>query len=127
MNAPTTINLAFGTLVEGGYYAGRIRTPQGEEYGILVAPKASGQHKDTPWNRSTKRVNGALSFFDGLSNTLVMQEAGSKLAAWALGLQINGFSDWYLPSRDELELCYRNLKPGTEENWCYRGDNPSSV
>lgn len=127
MKAPINLNIAFGTLVEGGYYAGRIRTPEGDEYGILVAPKASGQHKGSAWNRSLKRVDGALSFYDGLANTRAMQEAGSKLAAWALGLQVNGFSDWYLPARDELELCYRHLKPGTETNWCYRGDNPSSV
>ena len=45
----------------------------------------------------------------------------------ALGLKIGSFTDWYLPSRDELELCYRAFKPTDDKNWCYRGDNPSSV
>jgi hypothetical protein len=128
MNAPAGIAIAtaFGTILEGGFYAGRVRLTDGE-YAIIVAPKAAGEHKATPWNKSLKSVAGAMSFFDGLANTKAMADAGSKVAQWALDLSIGGFKDWYVPSRDELELCYRNLKPGTEENWCYRGDNPSSV
>jgi hypothetical protein len=48
-----------------------------------------------------------------------MATAGSELAQWAKNLQIGGLNDWYLPSQDELELCYRHLKPGTDENSCY--------
>ena len=74
-------------------------------------------------------VPGAESYSDGLANTNAMAEAGSPLAQWARGLRIDGHDDWYLPSRDELELMYRNLKPTTQENDCtFRdGDNPSSV
>lgn len=128
MNAPATglaIASAFGTILEGGFYAGRIRLADGE-YAIIVSPKAEGEHDDAAWGK-VKRVENAMSFFDGLANTKAMAEAGSKLAQWALDLSIGGQTDWYLPSRDELELCYRNLKPTTQENWCYRGDNPSSV
>lgn len=128
MNAPAAISIAtaFGSIIEGGFYAGRIRQADGE-YAIIVAPKAGGEREDAPWNASRRRVEGAMSFFDGAANTKAMSAAGSELAKWAEGLQIGGFNDWYLPSRDELELCYRNLKPGRGENWCYRGDNPSSV
>ncbi len=56
-----------------------------------------------------------------------MAEAGSALAQWALGLDIGGFTDWYLPSRDELELLYRAFKPTADENFRLSGDNPSSV
>lgn len=124
MNAPAGLSIAaaFGTLLEGGFYAGRIG-----EYAIIVAPKAQGEHADSAWNDSRDQVKDAMSFFDGRANTLAMAEAGSELAKWALSLAIAGHGDWYLPSRDELELCYRNLKPTSQENWCYRGDNPSSV
>jgi hypothetical protein len=128
MNAPATrhdVATAFGWPLEGGFYAGRIRLPAGE-YALIVAPKAIGEHDDIKWG-PVKRLAGAMSFFDGHANTKAMADAGSKVAGWALELSIAGFADWYIPSRDELELCYRNLKPGRRENWCYRGDNPSSV
>lgn len=108
-------------------FAGRILIPGQGVFGIIVAPKALGEHDDTPWGKGTKAVKGAMSFFDGHANTLAMAEAGSKLAKWALGLSIDGQSDWYIPSRDELEICYRAFKPTTDKNYCYRGDNPSSV
>jgi hypothetical protein len=80
------------------------------------------------WNKSTKMVEGAQSFFDGRANTEAMAAAGSALAKWALDLRIAGQNDWYLPSRDELEICYRNLKPTIDENWVHRhGENPSSM
>jgi hypothetical protein len=121
-----TPDIAIGTPLEGGFYAGRIRLPDGD-YAVLVAPRTLGEQAAIRWSKSTKRLAGALSFFDGCANTLAMAEAGSPLAQWALGLEMGGHADWYIPSRDELELCYRDLKPSTEKNWCYRGDNPSSV
>jgi hypothetical protein len=127
MNAPVVqiAAVTFGTPLEGGFYVGRIRQADGE-YALIVAPKAEGEHKDAPLGK-LKKVSGAMSFFDGRANTSAFAEAGGKLASWALELSIGGFTDWYLPSRDELELCYRNLKPGKEDNYCWRGDNPSSV
>ena len=107
-----------GTSMGGGFYAGRFRIDD-KPYALIVAPKADGEHDDVAWNRSLKSVAGASNYCDGHANTLVMADAGSKLAKWALELRIAGFDDWYLPSQDELEICYRNLKPGTAKNWCY--------
>ncbi len=121
---PTTPGTAFG----GGFYAGRINI-DGDEYALIVAPKKDGEHADGPWNESTNMVKGALSFYDGLANTKAMAKAGSKLANWARGLKIGGNSDWYLPSQDELEICYRHLKPTTDANTHYNrsGLNISAV
>ena len=116
-----------GAAFGGGFYAGRILV-NGQPFGLIVAPKAEGEHADAVWNKSTKLVEGAQSFFDGRANTEAMAKAGSKLAQWALDLRIGGCDDWYLPSRDELEILYRNLKPTIDDNWVHRhGDNPSSV
>ena len=50
-------------------------------------------------------------------------------------LVINDYSDWRLPSRDELEICYRFLKPTADDNytetWGERpngsGENTASI
>jgi hypothetical protein len=106
-----------GTAMDGGFYAGRIR--RGDEVRVLiVAPKAEGQ-LFAAWNDTYKRVAGAMSFNDGFANTVAMAEAGSKLATRVRELRIGGNDDWYIPSLDELEVIYRNLKPTTEENYCY--------
>lgn len=115
-----------GTPFEGGFYAGRIMI-DGAEHAVIVAPKAEGEAKDQEWGKYGQEIEGAKSFFNGAANTKAMAAAGYPVAVWALALAINGFSDWHIPSRDELEICYRNLKPTTETNYRWRGDNPSSV
>ena len=121
----TTTPTVPGTPYAGGFYAGRIRI-DGQLFALIVAPKTEGEFNEA-WNGNTKSVEDAASYFDGRANTLAMAAAGSELAKNALRLQIGGHNDWHIPSRDELEICYRNLKPTTETNHCYRGDNPSSV
>lgn len=117
-----------GTAMGGGFYAGRIRIGD-QVFALIVAPKADGEHKDAPWNDTYSTVEGAKSYFDGLANTEAMAGADSELAKWARGLRIGGNDDWYLPSQDEQEIIYRNLKPTTEANWCYArsGINLSAV
>ena len=118
-----------GTSMGDGYYAGRIRLDDGQVYALIVAPKDEGEHKPAVWIPDDQDVPGAKSYNDGLANTTAMAEAGSKLAKWARDLRIGGHDDWYLPSQDELEIIYRNLKPTTEQNWCYArsGINLSAV
>jgi hypothetical protein len=119
---------AIGAALGGGFFAGVINVG-GKVFALVVAPKAEGQHADTPWHTSYDNVEGANSFNDGLANTKAMAKAGSAVAKWALGLKIGKFKDWYLPSQDELEICYRNLKPGTGENSGYArsGINLSAI
>jgi hypothetical protein len=118
MNAPAAIQTIIGTAMGGGFYAGRIRVGD-EVFALIVAPKAEGEHEDAAWNTSTNSIDGARSYFDGHANTIAMAEGGSDLAKWALDLRIGGNDDWYLPSQDELEILYRNLKPTDDKNWCY--------
>jgi hypothetical protein len=116
------------TLHEGGFYAGRIRIDE-REYALMVAPKADGEHKPAVWHSKYTDIAGAKSWYDGLTNTRAMAEGGSKLAAWALALSIGGFTDWYLPAVDELEIVYRTFKPTTDTNsqWGRSGINLSAV
>jgi len=49
----------------------------------------------------------------GRANTaaiIAAQRLGSYAAALCRGLAINGFTDWFLPSKDELNLMYTKLK-----------------
>ena len=122
------IKAIIGTAMDGGFYAGRIMVGD-QAYALVVAPKADGEHADTKWHEDYDNIEGAKSYFDGLANTDAMAEAGSELAQWARTLTIAGHDDWYLPSQDELEIIYRNLKPTTRENWCYyrSGINLSAI
>ncbi|MFA7268315.1 MAG: DUF1566 domain-containing protein [Sterolibacterium sp.] len=127
-SATEEITHCIGDAIGDGFFAGRIRI-DGQVFAIVVAPKLQGQRNDTTWNISSKSVEGAMSYCDGMANTQAMAEAGSRLAQWALDLRIGGHNDWYLPSQDELEIIYRNLKPTAEQNWCYArsGINLSAV
>jgi hypothetical protein len=112
----------------GGFYVGQYQI-DGEEYVLIVAPKAAGEREDTVWHTKNNNVEGAKSYCDGLANTQAMAAAGSELAQWALALDIDGLQDWYLPSLDELEICYRALKPTPEGNsqWARSGINLSTL
>ena len=118
---------AVGSPLEGGFYAGLFQIGA-DKFALIVAPKAEGHREDIAWGKAGTKIE-AKSPIDGLANTNVMAAQDYEIAKWACGLSIGGHSDWYLPSRDELEICYRNLKPTTDENYCgYRdGENSHSI
>ncbi len=129
MNAINCTNLpTIGAPFEGGFFAG-LFTLNGETYGLIVSPRAEGELEESRWGKYGHYLPAARSYNDGMANTQAMADAGSDLGRWILALDIAGFTDWYLPSRDELELLYRNLKPTEQQNYCsFRdGDNPSSL
>ena len=123
MDRIQTTHPAIGEAYGGGFFAGLIRSGS-STYGLIVAPKESGEIVGE-WG-PRKAIDGALSFFDGHANTQAMADAGSEIATQVRALDINGNTDWYIPSRDELEVCYRNLKPTDDSNYCGSGDNPSA-
>ncbi len=117
-NANITPPIATGQPFEGGFFAGRIRVGE-VQYALIIAPKEGGERSDGDWIDDNEDIPNAISFFDGLSNTNAMAEARSELAQWSRNLRIGGYEDWYIPSQDELEILYRNLKPTVDANWCY--------
>lgn len=89
---------------------------------VIVAPKASGEHVGIALkNASTALPTACRTLTEGFAATQAMRDADTSTvypaAHWARNLNIGGRTDWYIPARDELELCWRNLKPVTNNNY----------
>jgi len=91
----------------GGFYMGTI-TAASTCYYLIVAPNATGC-ASCIWKTSTTSTSGACSDTDGYANTYPALENSTHPAGnWTATRTIGGFSDWYLPAIDELELFYNN-------------------
>lgn len=117
---------AIGAALAGGFFAGRFQIA-GTHFALVVSPAAS--EIVGAWGEFGTKIAGRLDFIDGRQNTVELAEAGSDLARAIMQLDINGFSDWFLPARDQLELLYRNFKPTDTKNYCgyLDGYNANSV
>jgi hypothetical protein len=92
------------------------------KYRVIVAPKSSGENSSRQYkNANTAAPSATGTLTEGLKATVAMVADGNSTvypaAHYCDGLTIGGYSDWYLPARDELELIWRNLKPVTNNNY----------
>ena len=126
--------LQIGDAFEGGFFAGQISTAGDgiADYNLVVAPKSSGE-SSLVWKNVDTGTVGADSFIDGPQNTADMVADGNSTvypcAHFCNDAVIGGFSDWYMPALNELEVCYFNLKPGILPNFVAGGPpgNDNSV
>lgn len=117
-----------GTLFQGGYYAGRLLI-DGKTYAILVCPKAN-EGDTLAYRTALTAFAGNVSTFDGpgiRDEMIAVGIAQFPAQQWCVNLSIAGYTDWYLPSRDEIELIYRYLKPTTGTNVTNTGANTVAV
>jgi hypothetical protein len=121
---PTTIGEAYG----GGYYAGKISTAGNgvADYYLIVAPKSTGE-SFVQWKTTDTATTGTSSLIDGPANTNAMNNANHPAAQFCKNLTIGGYTDWYMPAQNELEVCYFFLKPSTTSNFIYSGQNQNAV
>ena len=121
---------AIGAAYEGGFFAGQIGTSGVATHNLVVAPLSSGQTQDL-WKNADTATPGADSDIDGPQNTADMVADGNSTvypcAHFCNDAVIGGFSDWYMPAKNELEVCYFNLKPTTQTNNTSSGINPNAV
>ena len=119
-----TIGQAFG----GGFFAGQISTAGNSiaDYNLVASPKSSGESTAMTWNTGGG-AGGVGSDIDGPANSAALNSATYPAAQFCEGLSIGGFSDWYLPARNELEVVYYNLKPSANTNNTGSGINPNAV
>jgi len=98
---------ALGDSYNGGFYMGAI-TAAGQCYALVVAPNATGC-ACCQWKTSDTSTSGTCSDTDGYANTYPALENSTHPAGnWTATRTIGGFSDWYLPAIDELEVFYNN-------------------
>ena len=113
-----------GTPYGGGYYVGRMIGGDGVKYAVILAPKNIGEWPNSlNYRTSAASTPAAGSAWDGASNTAALIALGatvSAIADFVLSVNnnggINGYTDWFIPARYQLEMCYRNLKPFTSAN-----------
>lgn len=127
---PTVIGQAYG----GGYYAGKIAVGGGgtATHYLIVAPKSSGEAYGKPWG--TNATTGITSVIAGPTNTTSLIALGATYeAAIFCGTTCNasggigGYTDWYMPAKNELATLYFFLKPGTASNYTGSGSNANAV
>lgn len=123
---PKTIGQAYG----GGFYAGKISTTANgvATHYLIVAPKASGENSSRTWG-TYGVTTGFTSVINGPTNSAGEAALGAayQAAVFAEGLTIGGYSDWYLPAVNELEVLYYFLKPTTDTNSAGYGSNANAV
>ena len=123
---PSTIGQAYG----GGYYAGQIGVSSVATHYIIVGPVASAQ-STLQWKNANTATTGADDVLNGPQNTTDMVNDGNSTvypaAHFCNDLVTGGYSDWYMPAKNELEICYFNLKPTTTTNNTSAGINANAV
>lgn len=123
---PVNIGDAYG----GGFFAGQINV-SGTKYNLVVSPKSTGESSSKTWGPSG--VTGVTSVINGPTNTTSLAALGTSYQAATFcndlnnGGGLNGYTDWYLPAKNELEVLYYYLKPTTTVNNTGSGSNANAV
>ena len=117
LNAPCTALYQVGDMVEGGivFYVDATG-----EHGLVAATEDLDQSYEWGcYGESVEIADDNSQIGTGLENTNAIvdqncqtEDGGITAAQAALDAEINGYSDWYLPSRDELYQMYLNIGQG---------------
>jgi hypothetical protein len=122
---------AIGAAYGGGFFAGQINV-SGTIYNLVVADVTVGESYGKKWTSTSPITTGSTSVINGPTNSsgLAARGATYQSAVFCEDLNTGGFTDWYLPALNELEVCYFFLKPGTglfAQNNTASGSNANAV
>jgi hypothetical protein len=103
----------------------------GVAHGLICTPTDS--QIDTRWLNHDYSITGAtgIALRTGSTNTSTIiskQGAGSYTAEICAGLQVGGYKDWFLPSKDELNKLYLSKAkiPGLYESYYWSSSEAGS-
>ncbi len=116
MNNPTPPSVGEIWAEEGGFYAGIVRdVKSNKQWHLIVSDKTEKLIFSDEYND----IEGCSDYTDGQANTMAIIGSDHKCPAaqWAADLEVDGFSDWYLPAQKELNLIYINLSDKCAPDW----------
>lgn len=93
---------------QGGVFAGLIRDDNGTVRALVVGTDKACNFEGQ-WGKYGQTVSGAESKSDGRANTAAMEAAGSPIAKQVRSINVDGHTDFYVPSRRELALIEANV------------------
>lgn len=117
-----------GDVLGGGFFAGQISTAGNgvADFNLVIGPLSTAQSTGVQF-KTSNTGGDPTSVIDGPTNSATMNSATYPAAQFCEGLSIGGFTDWYMPAKNELEVCYYNLKPTTDANNGQSGINANAV
>ncbi|MDA8535713.1 hypothetical protein N9K38_00990, partial [Flavobacteriales bacterium] len=104
---------SFSGAIGDTYQGGVVFYLDGNGGGLIAAPsdQASGGSAP-PWGpQNTYSGANGTAIGTGYQNTIYSETAGSA-ASLCLNLTLGGYSDWFLPSKDEVDQMYLNIGQG---------------
>jgi len=120
MDGKTDQNLVVGHYYQGGkvayiFTSSDIGYVDGQTHGLIAAISDQSTSTGIRWNKGSNITTSAsiLGIGGGLANTTtIITSQGQSATTYAAGLARaytgGGYSDWYLPTRDELNKLYIN-------------------
>ena len=128
--AATAIGQPYG----GGFIGGKINV-SGTIYYLIIGTAVKAGFWGPESSTGGGTLAGTSSLIDGPTNSATLKAMGGafgfthEAAIYCEDLTTGGYTDWYLPALNELEVIYYNLKPTTTANYTATssGSNSNAV